>query len=115
VRIAIDDFGTGFSSLSYLRRLPVDVLKLDKSFIDTIASSAEQHAVVDMIVQLAAILQLQIVAEGIETEAERNLLVTMGCLLGQGYLFSRPLSYGDASQWLLEEASGLQRGSRTAA
>ncbi|MDG6103394.1 EAL domain-containing protein [Dactylosporangium aurantiacum] len=115
VRIAIDDFGTGFSSLSYLRRLPVDVLKLDKSFIDTIASSAEQHAVVDMIVQLAAILQLQIVAEGIETEAERDLLVTMGCHLGQGYLFSRPLSYGDASQWLLEEASGLQRGSRTAA
>ncbi|GAA3210516.1 hypothetical protein GCM10010532_034740 [Dactylosporangium siamense] len=115
VRIAIDDFGTGFSSLSYLRRLPVDVLKLDKSFIDTIASSAEQHAVVDMIVQLAAILQLQIVAEGIETEAERDLLVAMGCHLGQGYLFSRPLSYGDASQWLLEEASGLQRGSRTAA
>jgi diguanylate cyclase (GGDEF)-like protein/PAS domain S-box-containing protein len=115
VRIAIDDFGTGFSSLSYLRRLPVDVLKLDKSFIDTIASSSEQHAVVDMIVQLAAILQLQIVAEGIETEAERDLLVAMGCHLGQGYLFSRPLSYGDASQWLLEEASGLQRGSRTAA
>ncbi|GAA1512555.1 hypothetical protein GCM10009827_028640 [Dactylosporangium maewongense] len=115
VRIAIDDFGTGFSSLSYLRRLPVDVLKLDKSFIDTIASSAEQHAVVDMIVQLAAILQLQIVAEGIETSAERDLLMTMGCHLGQGYLFSRPLSYGDASQWLLEEASGLQRGSQTAA
>jgi diguanylate cyclase (GGDEF)-like protein len=114
VRIAIDDFGTGFSSLSYLRRLPVDVLKLDKSFIDTIASSAEQHAVVDMIVQLAAILQLQVVAEGIETPAERDLLLAMGCHFGQGYLFSRPLSFGDARQWLMEETSGLQRGSRTA-
>ncbi|GGM78878.1 putative bifunctional diguanylate cyclase/phosphodiesterase [Dactylosporangium sucinum] len=115
VRIAIDDFGTGFSSLSYLRRLPVDVVKLDKSFIDTIASSTEQHAVVDTIVQLARILNLQVVAEGIETEAERELLVTMGSDHGQGYLFSRPLSYGDASQWLLEDASGLQRGGRTAA
>ncbi|MER7274128.1 EAL domain-containing protein [Dactylosporangium sp. NPDC000244] len=115
VRIAIDDFGTGFSSLSYLRRLPVDVLKLDKSFIDTVVSSAEQHAVVDMIVQLARILKLQVVAEGIETSAERELLVTMGCDHGQGYLFSRPLSYGDASQWLSDDASGPQRGGRTAA
>ncbi|GAA3453164.1 putative bifunctional diguanylate cyclase/phosphodiesterase [Dactylosporangium matsuzakiense] len=115
VRIAIDDFGTGFSSLSYLRRLPVDVLKLDKSFIDTVVSSTEQHAVVDMIVQLARILKLQVVAEGIETAAERELLVTMGCDNGQGYLFSKPLSYGDASQWLSQDASGPQRGGRTAA
>ncbi|WP_426503674.1 EAL domain-containing protein [Dactylosporangium sp. McL0621] len=115
VRIAIDDFGTGFSSLSYLRRLPVDVLKLDKSFIDTVVSSTEQHAVVDMIVQLARILKLQVVAEGIETGAERELLVTMGCDHGQGYLFSRPLSYRDASQWLSDNASGPQRGGRTAA
>jgi diguanylate cyclase (GGDEF)-like protein/PAS domain S-box-containing protein len=115
VRIAIDDFGTGFSSLSYLRRLPVDVLKLDKSFIDTVVSSTEQHAVVDMIVQLARILKLQVVAEGVETVSERDLLVTMGCDHGQGYLFSRPLSYGDASQWLSNDASGPQRGGRTAA
>jgi EAL domain-containing protein (putative c-di-GMP-specific phosphodiesterase class I) len=115
VRIAIDDFGTGFSSLSYLRRLPVDLLKLDKSFIDTVVSSAEQHAVVNMIVQLARLLKLQVVAEGIETAAERELLVQMGCDLGQGYLFSRPLSYGDASQWLSDDSSGPQRGGRTAA
>ncbi|GAA2380338.1 putative bifunctional diguanylate cyclase/phosphodiesterase [Dactylosporangium salmoneum] len=115
VRIAIDDFGTGFSSLSYLRRLPVDVLKLDKSFIDTVVSSSEQHAVVNMIVQLARLLKLQVVAEGIETMAERELLVEMGCDHGQGYLFSRPLSYGDASQWLSEDSSGPQRGGRTAA
>ncbi|MEV6925351.1 EAL domain-containing protein [Dactylosporangium sp. NPDC051485] len=115
VRIAIDDFGTGFSSLSYLRRLPVDVLKLDKSFIDTVVSSSEQHAVVNMIVQLARLLKLQVVAEGVETVAERELLVEMGCDHGQGYLFSRPLSYGDASQWLSEDSPGPQRGGRTAA
>ncbi|GAA4260261.1 putative bifunctional diguanylate cyclase/phosphodiesterase [Dactylosporangium darangshiense] len=115
VRIAIDDFGTGFSSLSYLRRLPVDVLKLDKSFIDTVVSSSEQHAVVNMIVQLARLLKLQVVAEGIETTAERELLVAMGCDHGQGYLYSRPLSYGDASQWLSDDSSGPQRGGRNAA
>ncbi|MEV8515311.1 EAL domain-containing protein [Dactylosporangium sp. NPDC051484] len=115
VRIAIDDFGTGFSSLSYLRRLPVDVLKLDKSFIDTIASSTEQHAVVNMIVQLARLLKLQVVAEGIETPAERELLVSMGCDHGQGYMFSRPLSYGDASQWLSDDASGPRPRGRAAA
>ncbi|MGI5242345.1 EAL domain-containing protein [Dactylosporangium sp. CA-139066] len=115
VRIAIDDFGTGFSSLSYLRRLPVDVLKLDKSFIDTVVSSSEQYAVVNMIVQLARLLKLQVVAEGIETAAERELLVEMGCDHGQGYLFSRPLSYGDASLWLSDDSSGPQRGGRTAA
>jgi diguanylate cyclase (GGDEF)-like protein/PAS domain S-box-containing protein len=115
VRIAIDDFGTGFSSLSYLRRLPVDVLKLDKSFIDTVAASQEQFAVVDAIIQLAGILRLQVVAEGIETSAEHDLLVGMGCELGQGYLFSRPVSYGDASQWLLEDATRLLSGRRTVA
>ena len=87
------------------------MLKLDKSFIDTIASSAEQHAVVDMHrATRPRHCNLQIVAEGIETEAERDLLVAMGCHLGQGYLFSRPLSYGDASQWLLEEASRASTG-----
>jgi diguanylate cyclase (GGDEF)-like protein/PAS domain S-box-containing protein len=115
VRIAIDDFGTGFSSLSYLRRLPVDVLKLDKSFIDTVVSSTEQHAVVNMIVQLARLLKLQVVAEGVETAAERELLVTMGCDHAQGYLFSRPLSYRDASQRLSDDSSGPQRGGRSAA
>jgi len=115
VRIAIDDFGTGFSSLSYLRRLPVDVLKLDKSFIDTVAASPEQFAVVDAIIQLARILRLQVVAEGIETRAEHELLVGMGCELGQGYLFSRPVSYGDATQWLLEDSTRLLSGRRTVA
>jgi EAL domain-containing protein (putative c-di-GMP-specific phosphodiesterase class I) len=105
VRVAIDDFGTGFSSLSYLRQLPVDVLKLDKSFIDTIISSPEQYAVVDAIISLAGTLRLAVIAEGIETIEELNLLVSMGCGYGQGYLLSRPMSYGDAIRWLMEDTS----------
>lgn len=103
--MAIDDFGTGFSSLSYLRQLPVDVLKLDKSFIDTIISSPEQYAVVDAIISLAGTLRLAVIAEGIETIEELNLLVSMGCGYGQGYLLSRPMSYGDAIRWLMEDTS----------
>jgi PAS domain S-box-containing protein len=104
VKVAIDDFGTGFSSLSYLRSLPVDVLKLDKSFVDTITSSREQHAIITAITQLARALGLEVVAEGIETVEELDVLVAMGCGFGQGYLLSRPMSYGDAVRWLREDA-----------
>jgi PAS domain S-box-containing protein len=104
VKVAIDDFGTGFSSLSYLRALPVDVLKLDKSFVDTITSSREQHAIITAITELARVLKLEVVAEGIETLEELDVLVAMGCGFGQGYLLSRPMSYGDAVRWLREDA-----------
>jgi EAL domain-containing protein (putative c-di-GMP-specific phosphodiesterase class I) len=87
VRIAIDDFGTGYSSLSYLRRVPVDVVKVDRSFVETIGSSDQQRALVEGIVWLAATLGLQVIAEGIEQESDRQLLVALGCPLGQGYLF----------------------------
>jgi len=91
VRIAIDDFGTGYSSLSYLRQMPVDVIKLDKSFIDDILVSDQQRALVDAIVTLARILELAVVAEGIEEPAQRSALAGMGCPYGQGYLFSKPV------------------------
>jgi diguanylate cyclase (GGDEF)-like protein/PAS domain S-box-containing protein len=90
VRIAIDDFGTGYSSLSYLRHMPVDILKIDKSFIDDIGHSDEQFALVQAIVNLAGILKLGVVAEGIEHRDHRDLLFQMGCPYGQGYHFSRP-------------------------
>jgi diguanylate cyclase (GGDEF)-like protein len=102
VRVAIDDFGTGFSSLSYLRKLPVDVLKLDKSFVDTLTSSQEQYAIIDAITKLAGTLHLDVVAEGIETTAQLDILVAMGCGFGQGYLLSRPMSYGSAVRWFLD-------------
>ena len=107
VRVAIDDFGTGYSSLSYLRQMPIDVLKIDRSFTESVGSSRQQRALVDGIVRLAQTLELQVVAEGIEEPDDRHALAAMGCALGQGYLFSRPLGYGDAIQWLKAEAAAV--------
>jgi EAL domain-containing protein (putative c-di-GMP-specific phosphodiesterase class I) len=104
VRIAIDDFGTGYSSLSYLRQMPVDVLKIDKSFIDDILHSEQQRALVEAIVGLAQNLQLAVVAEGIEDPAHRQMLLRMGCPYGQGYLFSRPVTFDDIHNWLAPHA-----------
>jgi len=95
VRIAIDDFGTGYSSLSYPRQMPVDVLKIDKSFIDDIPAGVQQRALVDAIVTLARNLDLTVVAEGIEEGGQRELLERMGCPYGQGYLFARPMWPGE--------------------
>jgi diguanylate cyclase (GGDEF)-like protein/PAS domain S-box-containing protein len=104
IKVSIDDFGTGYSSLSYLHRIPVDTLKLDKSFVDTISTSSQQADLVRGIIQLADTLALQVVAEGVETSAERALLLDAGCRLGQGYLFARPLSEENALQRVADEA-----------
>ncbi len=96
VRLAIDDFGTGYSSLSYLRELPIDVLKIDKSFVDGIATSPQRLALVEGIVRIAETLELNVIAEGIESEVQRDLLVSMGCRLGQGYLLAMPVETGEA-------------------
>ncbi|WP_406055446.1 aminotransferase class I/II-fold pyridoxal phosphate-dependent enzyme [Streptomyces sp. NBC_01077] len=100
VSIAIDDFGTGFSSLSYLREFPIDVLKVDKSFIDNITTDPQQVALVEGIVRIADVLGLQVVAEGIEYEEQRALLADMGCRYGQGYLFARPMTAHQAESYL---------------
>jgi diguanylate cyclase (GGDEF)-like protein/PAS domain S-box-containing protein len=91
VKLAIDDFGTGYSSLSYLRELPFDVLKIDKSFIDGIATSQQGLALVEGINRIAETLHLSVIAEGIEAEIQRDLLVSMGCQYGQGYLLAMPV------------------------
>ncbi|WP_199516315.1 bifunctional diguanylate cyclase/phosphodiesterase [Nucisporomicrobium flavum] len=96
IKMSIDDFGTGYSSLSYLHRVPVDTLKLDKSFVDTITGSQQQLDLVRGIIQLAGTLNLDVVAEGIETAEEHRLLAEAGCRLGQGFLFARPLAEEDA-------------------
>jgi EAL domain-containing protein (putative c-di-GMP-specific phosphodiesterase class I) len=101
VKIAIDDFGTGYSSLSYLQQFPIDVLKIDKSFIDHTTASAKQRALVEAIIRLAGTLDLQVIAEGIEDPAQRDALAEMGCPLGQGYLFARPLTRAEATRRLL--------------
>ncbi|SDC11662.1 diguanylate cyclase (GGDEF) domain-containing protein [Geodermatophilus telluris] len=101
VRLALDDFGTGYSSLGYLRRFPIDTLKIDKSFVDGVASSPEGHAVVAAITQLGQDLRLEVVAEGLETGDQVDILRALACPLGQGYHFSRPLVPGDAVKLLL--------------
>jgi diguanylate cyclase (GGDEF)-like protein/PAS domain S-box-containing protein len=100
VRIAIDDFGTGYSSLGYLRRRPIDVLKIDKTFIDDMMGSQQQLALVTGIVSLAQTLNLTVVAEGIEEGTHRDVLARLGCPLGQGYYFSEPLDPTEALAWL---------------
>jgi len=91
VKLAIDDFGTGYSSLSYLRELPIDIVKIDKSFVDGIADSEQSLALAEGIVQIARTLRLEVVAEGIETVVQRDLLTSMGCHYGQGFLLAMPL------------------------
>ncbi|WP_374195839.1 aminotransferase class I/II-fold pyridoxal phosphate-dependent enzyme [Streptomyces sp. ISL-24] len=111
VHIAVDDFGTGFSSLRYLRDFPIDVLKIDKSFIDDIARDAQQVALVEGIVRIADTLGLQVIAEGIEDAAQRDILAGMGCRFGQGFLFARPLTVEQSRQVLRRDGNRFAPGS----
>ncbi len=101
VRISIDDFGTGYSSLSYLKRLPAYALKIDKSFVRGLGESAEDTAVVRMIVELAHTLGMEVIAEGVEIEEQAALLEEMGCDMAQGHLFSEPLTAKVATDLLV--------------
>jgi diguanylate cyclase (GGDEF)-like protein/PAS domain S-box-containing protein len=105
VRIAIDDFGTGYSSLGYLRQRPIDVLKIDKTFIDDMVDNAQQHALVSGIISLAHTLNLTVIAEGIETSRHREMLARLGCPLGQGYLYSSPMGSTEALTWMATPAT----------
>ncbi|MEO0396798.1 MAG: EAL domain-containing protein [Cyanobacteria bacterium P01_A01_bin.137] len=100
IQISIDDFGTGYSSLSYLKQLPVDTLKIDRAFIKDMKSDRNNLKIVEAIVQLSQILDLDVVAEGIETEWQAQRLIELGCRYGQGYLFSYPLDSSAASSLL---------------
>lgn len=95
VKIAIDDFGTGYSSLAYLKKFPLSVLKIDKSFVDDVVDSAEDVAIVSAIISLAEGLNLLVVAEGVETDAQLGFLKQKGCNLIQGYLTGRPVNSED--------------------
>jgi diguanylate cyclase (GGDEF)-like protein/PAS domain S-box-containing protein len=90
VSIALDDFGTGFASLSHLKQFPVDVIKVDRSFVRDLHSDAGDSAIVDAVINLGRSLQIEVVAEGIETKAQHDKLVGLGCRYGQGYLYGKP-------------------------
>jgi diguanylate cyclase (GGDEF)-like protein/PAS domain S-box-containing protein len=110
VRLAIDDFGTGYSSLNYLRTFPVDIVKIDRSFVAGIAEDDSQRAVVAAIVELAGIRGLQQVAEGIESADELAELRRLGCDFGQGYFFARPLPESMVESYLTAHGSiGVER------
>jgi EAL domain-containing protein (putative c-di-GMP-specific phosphodiesterase class I) len=89
IAIAIDDFGTGYSSLAYLKRLPVTILKIDRSFVDQVTDDPDSRAIVTSIVQLSSALGLNTVAEGIETDEQAAAMLELGCSLGQGWLWSK--------------------------
>jgi len=91
LRISIDDFGTGYSCLSYLRRFPIDVLKIDRSFVQEIGSSPDGESIIEAIISLARSLRLETVAEGVETAAQLEYLLDKGCHVVQGYLFGKPM------------------------
>jgi diguanylate cyclase (GGDEF)-like protein len=104
VSIAIDDFGTGFSSLSYLQRLQVDRLKIDRAFVTEITGSARGSSIAEMVVQLGRNLGLSVIAEGVEDERQAQILQALGCPLAQGFLFARPMNVPALYEWLSNDA-----------
>ena len=101
--LSIDDFGTGYSSLAYLRRLPAEELKIDRSFIMDLEHSADARAVVDAVIKLAHALGLKVVAEGVENQRQQQILVEMQCDELQGYLFAKPMSARAIQLWAIDD------------
>ena len=107
IRIAIDDFGTGYTSLSHLAELPIDCLKIDQSFVRDLVADPRRRAIVRSMVRLADELGVDTVAEGIEDEATAEEVIAIGCGIGQGYLYSRPLPIERIGEWLAERRAAL--------
>jgi len=95
VRIAIDDFGTGYSSLAYLREFPVNILKIDRSFVVPLGTDERAQALLGSILSIADALSLDVIVEGVETAEQAEILVDLGCSVAQGYYFGRPQSAAD--------------------
>ncbi|MGA2836399.1 MAG: EAL domain-containing protein [Acidimicrobiales bacterium] len=107
VTVSIDDFGTGYSSLAYLKQLPVDTLKIDHSFVDGVVDDPDDHSIVEAVIGLGRALGITCLAEGVESDEQLDSLARLGCDLGQGYLWARPMAATDARQWLARRFADL--------
>jgi len=103
VGFSLDDFGTGYSSLSYLKRLPLDQLKIDQGFVKNILTDTNDAAIARMVVALADSMGLAVIAEGVETQAQKEFLAHIGCHAYQGYFFSRPIALADFEKFAQQE------------
>ena len=108
LKLAIDDFGTGYSSLAYLKRFPVDTLKIDRAFITDISSDNDDVAIVEAVLGLGRHFNMKVVAEGVEDEEQLNFLKSQGCDIAQGYFISKPLSAAKYHAWLERWPYGVQ-------
>jgi Amt family ammonium transporter len=113
VGLAIDDFGTGYSSLSYLQRFPVDIVKIDRVFVEGLLHGDEGIALIRTILALAEMLKLRTIAEGVEDAGQAKQLQTLGCDAGQGYLFGRPLEATELEGLLTSSAQPRAKGKRS--
>jgi EAL domain-containing protein (putative c-di-GMP-specific phosphodiesterase class I) len=106
VRLALDDFGTGYSSLNYLKRFPIDIVKIDQAFIADLAHDPASHAIVRAVVELAHELGMTVVAEGVETVEQHKRLASLGCDSCQGYYFARPMPADDLDTLIQQRVRG---------
>jgi EAL domain-containing protein (putative c-di-GMP-specific phosphodiesterase class I) len=109
VAVAVDDFGTGFSALSYLTRFPISTLKIDRSFVSDIERDRKRAELVKAIVGISKALELKLVAEGVETEAQAEFLLHAGCHEAQGFLFGRPMPEAEFNAYFRASLAGLTR------
>jgi EAL domain-containing protein (putative c-di-GMP-specific phosphodiesterase class I) len=100
--VSLDEFGTGYSSLAYFRNLPVDILKIDQSFVRDMLQDKEDRSIVESVVRLATAFNRQVIAEGVETSEHATELLKLGCFLAQGYGIARPMPAASLPDWLGE-------------